>query len=110
MLSASLNKIFPSFIHSNQCSTTGVLPCLWDSAYRDPLLLVGKSSHEVAAAGFLSHYLSGSLYVLRHITKYNVLSVSLHETLYSSLHFAVVKIISMGDNIFWIHSPHKMYC
>ena len=35
---------------------------------KEALLLIGKSSH-VAAAGFLSHYLSGPLpYVRRHIT------------------------------------------
>ena len=58
----SLNKTFPF--------------CLWDDHIKEPLLLIGKSSH-VAAAGFLSRYLNGPLpYVRRHITV-NVLSASL---------------------------------
>ena len=53
---------------------------------KEPLLLIGKRAH-VAAAGFLSHYLSGPLtYVRGHITvKYNVLSSSLNKTLPSFL-------------------------
>ena len=47
-----------------------VLSFLWDGAYiKQPLLLIGKSSHVVVAAGFLSRYLNGSLpYVPRNIT------------------------------------------
>ena len=54
---------------SSQCSTTGVtkvvyvLSCLWDGAYKRTLVV------DVAAAGFISLYLSGPLpYVRRHIT------------------------------------------
>ena len=36
---------------------------------KEPLLLIGKSSHVVAAAGFLSDYLNGPVpYVQCHIT------------------------------------------
>ena len=59
---------------SSQCSTTGVtkaVVCAILSGMvhiKEPLLLIGKSSH-VVAAGFFSYYLSGPLlYVRRHIT------------------------------------------
>ena len=36
-------------------------PVCWMLHIKEPLLLIGKSSHVVAAAGFLSRYLSGPL-------------------------------------------------
>ena len=45
-----------------------VLSCMWDGAYKRTLAVSRRVAH-VAAAGFLSHYLSGPLpYVRRHIT------------------------------------------
>ena len=44
-------------------------PVCWMVLIKDPLLLIEKSSYIVAAAGFLSRYLSGSLpYDRHHIT------------------------------------------
>ena len=57
-----------------------MLSCLWDGAYKRTLAANQKVAY-VAAAGFLSCYLSGPLpYVCRHINK-NVLSASLNKTL-----------------------------
>ena len=45
-----------------------MLSCLWGGAYKRTLAVNRRVDH-VAAAGFFSHYLSGTLpYVRRHIT------------------------------------------
>ena len=71
----------------------------------------------MAAAGFLSHYLSGPLpYVPRHITvKWNVLSVSLNKTFPSVLPILVSLWRHYGDNVGWAGSVHvhregSVYC
>ena len=58
-----------------------MLSCLWDDAYKITLAANKKILVHVAAAGFLSRYLSGPLpYVCRHVTVQNVLSASLNKT------------------------------
>ena len=62
-----------------------MLFCLWDGAYKRTLAVNRRVSH-VAAAGFLSHYLSGPLpNVRRHIIVNKMLSVSLKKT-FPSIH------------------------
>ena len=50
---------------SSHCPTTGVtkavVSCLWDDAYKITLAAKSERVAHVAAAGFLSPYMSGSL-------------------------------------------------
>ena len=59
-----------SISHSSQCSTPGMWYLVCGMVHiNNPLLLTGSSSKLVAAAGFLTRYLSGPLpYVRIHIT------------------------------------------
>ena len=50
-------------VHHNWCNKScGMCYPVCEMVHiKEPLLLIEKSSHVVAAAGFLSHYLSGPL-------------------------------------------------
>ena len=75
-----------------------MLSCLWDGAYKRTLAVNSKKVAHVAAAGFLSHYLSGPLScVRRHISiKLNELSASLNKTFPSFLPVSVEFILGMN--------------
>ena len=77
----------------------------WMVHIKDPMLLIRKSSHVVAAAGSLFYYLNGPLkYVSCHITV-NVLSASLNKIFTSS--FFDKDILLLG---LYFVSPESIKC
>ena len=78
---------FQAVLHDWYNKDRGVCYPVWGLVHiNEPLLKIEMGTH-VAAAGFLSRYLSGCLpYVRRYITVNNVLSASLNKTFPSFIH------------------------
>ena len=70
---------FQPLLHDLCNKGHGMCYPVWMVHVKQPLLLIRKSSHVMAAVGFLSHYLSGPLpYVQHHITVFSFQPVLHH--------------------------------